>query len=78
MRVLCRFNSGKDLAPDALRRGETELVEFTQLRIGDESTVYGLMFSNTGVELLLSPGESGRPVWFPSGLFEVVYDRAKP
>lgn len=77
MRVFCQANTGKNL-PDKLRHfHETDETAFSPLKIGDEYTVYGVMFLSDRVDYLVYPAIHDSnwihgPHWMPGPLFKVL------
>jgi hypothetical protein len=70
MLVRCEANSGKALPERARIRHETDLTEFTPLKVGATYHVYGLMISVARIDFFICPPENN-PFWFPASLFSV-------
>lgn len=71
MLVQCVFNLGKDIPIFTRGLGETDEANFSFLTIGENYLVYGLMFSDTGIDYLIcNTGQN--PYWLTSHLFKIL------
>lgn len=71
MKVLCISNSGKDVPDEDRFFAESEITEYSPLKISEEYSVRGILFYDSRIDYLVV-NKSIDPIWCPSSLFKVV------